>query len=124
MLLRICTLIALLWSVVGQAPSEDESSAILEFHRKLRENVNPTASNMMLIVYSDALENYTLQWTANCSNALPDTKDLPTDIGGFVVYRNYQPPNITIVLTNLAHKVNTTTMHRTIVQGDVMRTNW
>uniref|UniRef100_A0A5K3EHA6 SCP domain-containing protein n=1 Tax=Mesocestoides corti TaxID=53468 RepID=A0A5K3EHA6_MESCO len=49
-MLRLCTPIVLAWSVVGQAPTDEERMTFLEFHRNLREEVQPTASNMMLTV--------------------------------------------------------------------------
>uniref|UniRef100_A0A5K3FUL0 SCP domain-containing protein n=1 Tax=Mesocestoides corti TaxID=53468 RepID=A0A5K3FUL0_MESCO len=66
---------------MAQVPTQHERDVILEYHRKLRENVQPTASNMLLMRYSLELEKLADVWLSYCTPKKPD-------IYSFKQYRN------------------------------------
>uniref|UniRef100_A0A5K3FMU1 SCP domain-containing protein n=2 Tax=Mesocestoides corti TaxID=53468 RepID=A0A5K3FMU1_MESCO len=93
MMLRLCVLIALIWNVKGQNLSQELRDNVTEFHRNLREGVQPNASNMMLVEYSVDLEKYAIQWTANCSISIPDYRKLPKGVQRILEYSYDHVPN-------------------------------
>uniref|UniRef100_A0A5K3FA96 SCP domain-containing protein n=1 Tax=Mesocestoides corti TaxID=53468 RepID=A0A5K3FA96_MESCO len=70
-MLRLICLVALVWWSKAEPLSEDERGRILEVHRKIREEVEPPASNMMLMNYSVELEKMAEKWLRNCTYPLP-----------------------------------------------------
>uniref|UniRef100_A0A5K3FXK2 SCP domain-containing protein n=1 Tax=Mesocestoides corti TaxID=53468 RepID=A0A5K3FXK2_MESCO len=48
---------AFIWLVMAEPPTNKVREEIVEFHTRIRENVNPPASNMQLMNYSLKLEN-------------------------------------------------------------------
>uniref|UniRef100_A0A5K3EHC5 SCP domain-containing protein n=1 Tax=Mesocestoides corti TaxID=53468 RepID=A0A5K3EHC5_MESCO len=102
MMLSLCVLIALIWSVQSQELSQEQRDNIREFHRKLREEVQPSASNMMLVEYSVDLEKYAIQWTVNCSDSLPDHRKLPRDVQNLLEFGNDPLPSPVDILANYA----------------------
>uniref|UniRef100_A0A5K3F7T4 SCP domain-containing protein n=1 Tax=Mesocestoides corti TaxID=53468 RepID=A0A5K3F7T4_MESCO len=64
-------------TVMSQAPSQEERNGILEFHTKAREKVNPTASNMRMMSYSEELEKLAIDWVARCEMKHPDDSQFP-----------------------------------------------
>uniref|UniRef100_A0A5K3FQ07 SCP domain-containing protein n=1 Tax=Mesocestoides corti TaxID=53468 RepID=A0A5K3FQ07_MESCO len=73
MLKLLCVLI-LTWHALAEVPTDEKRKAILECHTKLRENVNPPASNMMLMNYSMEMENLAVNYLADCN---PPTNQEP-----------------------------------------------
>uniref|UniRef100_A0A5K3FBZ1 SCP domain-containing protein n=1 Tax=Mesocestoides corti TaxID=53468 RepID=A0A5K3FBZ1_MESCO len=65
-MLKLLCLLILTWYVLAEVPTDEERKAILECHTKLRENVNPPASNMMLLNYSIEMENLAVKYIADC----------------------------------------------------------
>uniref|UniRef100_A0A5K3FD38 SCP domain-containing protein n=1 Tax=Mesocestoides corti TaxID=53468 RepID=A0A5K3FD38_MESCO len=61
----LCVLI-LTWHVLAEVPTDEERKEILECHTRLREHVNPPASNMMLMNYSIEMENLAVKSLADC----------------------------------------------------------
>uniref|UniRef100_A0A5K3FZW0 P4Hc domain-containing protein n=1 Tax=Mesocestoides corti TaxID=53468 RepID=A0A5K3FZW0_MESCO len=59
-------LLTLLQYATGQNLSQEDRNEILEYHRKLREDVQPTASNMLLLRYSLELEKLPVDWMDYC----------------------------------------------------------
>uniref|UniRef100_A0A5K3FJP4 SCP domain-containing protein n=1 Tax=Mesocestoides corti TaxID=53468 RepID=A0A5K3FJP4_MESCO len=83
-MLKLLPLLILTWHVLADVPTDEERKAIVECHTKLREHVNPPASNMLLMNYSLELENLAVQFFADCqppSNREPfqGTADLLID---------------------------------------------
>uniref|UniRef100_A0A5K3F851 SCP domain-containing protein n=1 Tax=Mesocestoides corti TaxID=53468 RepID=A0A5K3F851_MESCO len=73
-MLKFICLVTLLWWSKAEPLSEEERGRILEVHRKIREEVEPPASNMMLMDYSVELEKMAEKWFLNCS--YPEYKDV------------------------------------------------
>uniref|UniRef100_A0A5K3FD21 SCP domain-containing protein n=1 Tax=Mesocestoides corti TaxID=53468 RepID=A0A5K3FD21_MESCO len=67
-------LLVLVWMVKAAAPSIKEREEIIELLTTVRENVEPPASNMMLINYSFELEATVQKWLKRCGSALPHTR--------------------------------------------------
>uniref|UniRef100_A0A5K3G168 SCP domain-containing protein n=1 Tax=Mesocestoides corti TaxID=53468 RepID=A0A5K3G168_MESCO len=65
-MLKLISVLTLTWHVLAEVPTDEERKAILECHTKLREHVNPPASNMMLMNYSIEMENLAVKYFANC----------------------------------------------------------
>uniref|UniRef100_A0A5K3FE53 SCP domain-containing protein n=1 Tax=Mesocestoides corti TaxID=53468 RepID=A0A5K3FE53_MESCO len=74
-------LFALLACVVTEGPSNEEREAILECHSKLREGVQPPASNMALLTYSSELEKLADEFVKGCNPSFPSSKPQYQDVG-------------------------------------------
>uniref|UniRef100_A0A5K3FW08 SCP domain-containing protein n=1 Tax=Mesocestoides corti TaxID=53468 RepID=A0A5K3FW08_MESCO len=74
---KLVFLLAISWCAVAENNTDQDRASILELHSMARGNVTPSASNMQLLRYSLVLENLAQQWTANCSNKLPNSTLLP-----------------------------------------------
>uniref|UniRef100_A0A5K3FM87 SCP domain-containing protein n=1 Tax=Mesocestoides corti TaxID=53468 RepID=A0A5K3FM87_MESCO len=72
MLKKITCLLALAWCLAAEVPSEDDRKVIAEEHTKIRENVEPTASNMLMMAYSMELEGLADKWANKCTLEKPD----------------------------------------------------
>uniref|UniRef100_A0A5K3FNJ6 SCP domain-containing protein n=1 Tax=Mesocestoides corti TaxID=53468 RepID=A0A5K3FNJ6_MESCO len=72
----ICLVTLVRWSEAGQLSAE-ERAKVLEVHRKIREEVEPPASNMMLMDYSVELEKLAEKWLLNCTYPLPSASVHP-----------------------------------------------
>uniref|UniRef100_A0A5K3FS48 SCP domain-containing protein n=1 Tax=Mesocestoides corti TaxID=53468 RepID=A0A5K3FS48_MESCO len=70
-MLKLICLLSLLWWVEADSPMPEQTKQIVDLLTKIREEVNPTASNMMLMEYSDELENLAKNWLKNCTYPLP-----------------------------------------------------
>ncbi|VDD78458.1 unnamed protein product [Mesocestoides corti] len=66
-----------MWIAGVYATSEEDRNEIEEFHRQMREDVQPTASSMHLISYSVELEQLAEEWLAHRDYRNPDTKIFP-----------------------------------------------
>uniref|UniRef100_A0A5K3FX61 SCP domain-containing protein n=1 Tax=Mesocestoides corti TaxID=53468 RepID=A0A5K3FX61_MESCO len=83
-MLKLLCLLILTWHVLAEVPTDVERKTIVECHTKLREHVNPPASNMMLLNYSIEMENLAVKYIADCrrpANVEPfeGTSDLVID---------------------------------------------
>uniref|UniRef100_A0A5K3FK81 SCP domain-containing protein n=1 Tax=Mesocestoides corti TaxID=53468 RepID=A0A5K3FK81_MESCO len=58
-------------------PTPDERADIVEMFTGIRENVTPTASNMNLLSYSDALESVAANWVSRCALWYPHPSSFP-----------------------------------------------
>uniref|UniRef100_A0A5K3G0B0 Secreted protein n=1 Tax=Mesocestoides corti TaxID=53468 RepID=A0A5K3G0B0_MESCO len=67
----------MVWCVVADTPTEKERTNIAEFFKKLRESVDPPASNMQLMMYSSELEMIAQNVLANCPSGRLDRRSLP-----------------------------------------------
>uniref|UniRef100_A0A5K3G0E3 SCP domain-containing protein n=1 Tax=Mesocestoides corti TaxID=53468 RepID=A0A5K3G0E3_MESCO len=76
-MLRIVSILALTWFVVAEVPSDEERKQIAECHTKLREEVQPTASNMQLMSYSSEMEKLTDEFLASCPGTFPNADRNP-----------------------------------------------
>ncbi|VDM30863.1 unnamed protein product [Hydatigera taeniaeformis] len=72
----ICTLL-LVSLVASEAPTEQERKDLLNFHNNKRATVNPSATNMLEMVYSAELEKLAIDWVAKCKFEHPDTSQYP-----------------------------------------------
>uniref|UniRef100_A0A5K3FXW6 SCP domain-containing protein n=2 Tax=Mesocestoides corti TaxID=53468 RepID=A0A5K3FXW6_MESCO len=77
---KLLCLVSLIWTVAADAPTLDERNRIVQLHTQVRESVEPTASNMMLMSYSTELESLAQQYIVNCSSAPPDPDFLPENV--------------------------------------------
>uniref|UniRef100_A0A5K3FIA1 SCP domain-containing protein n=1 Tax=Mesocestoides corti TaxID=53468 RepID=A0A5K3FIA1_MESCO len=69
----LIVLSAFIWLVTAEPPTDEEREEIVEFHTRIRENVNPPASNMQLMGYSPELENLAKQYAQiGCAGPYPD----------------------------------------------------
>ncbi|XP_064626791.1 cysteine-rich venom protein-like [Lineus longissimus] len=59
------------------ALSATTRQAIVDEHNSLRNGVTPTATNMMKMVYSEALEQLARKWVNKCEDGHPDINNLP-----------------------------------------------
>uniref|UniRef100_A0A5K3F9V4 SCP domain-containing protein n=1 Tax=Mesocestoides corti TaxID=53468 RepID=A0A5K3F9V4_MESCO len=76
MLKFICLVTLACWSK-SEPLTEEERARILEVHRKIREELEPPASNMMLMDYSFELEKSAKKWLMNCTYILPSASPYP-----------------------------------------------
>uniref|UniRef100_A0A5K3G0G1 SCP domain-containing protein n=1 Tax=Mesocestoides corti TaxID=53468 RepID=A0A5K3G0G1_MESCO len=74
-------LFSLLPCVLTKGPSNAEREVILECHRKLREGVQPSASNMELLTYSTELEQLADAFVRRCNPWFPSSKSQYKDVG-------------------------------------------
>ncbi|KAL5102803.1 Cysteine-rich secretory protein LCCL domain-containing 2 [Taenia crassiceps] len=92
--LRKLLVITLIAVVTGQPPTDVERAQILEAHLRLRETVCPPASDMLLMEYSNELEQYADYWASHCRFEHPDTRILPhySDLGqSLAVFGSVKP---------------------------------
>uniref|UniRef100_A0A5K3EFP4 SCP domain-containing protein n=1 Tax=Mesocestoides corti TaxID=53468 RepID=A0A5K3EFP4_MESCO len=61
-MLKLVCITVLLWNVLAEVPSEKEREYIINLHTELREEVNPPASNMLMLSYSNDLEKLADDW--------------------------------------------------------------
>uniref|UniRef100_A0A5K3FQ00 SCP domain-containing protein n=1 Tax=Mesocestoides corti TaxID=53468 RepID=A0A5K3FQ00_MESCO len=73
-MLKLLFLFALICSVVADVPSEEERRVIMECHTKLREGVQPTASNMQLLNYSREMEQLAEKFVNGCNPVFPSSQ--------------------------------------------------
>uniref|UniRef100_A0A5K3F7Y3 SCP domain-containing protein n=1 Tax=Mesocestoides corti TaxID=53468 RepID=A0A5K3F7Y3_MESCO len=69
--LKFICLVTLVWWSEAEQLSDEERARILEVHRKIREEVEPPASNMMLMDYSVELEKLAEIYLLNCAYTFP-----------------------------------------------------
>uniref|UniRef100_A0A5K3FGG2 SCP domain-containing protein n=1 Tax=Mesocestoides corti TaxID=53468 RepID=A0A5K3FGG2_MESCO len=65
-MLKFLSMLILMWRVLAKVPTDEERKTILECHTKLREHVNPPASNMLLLNYSVEMEHLAVKYFADC----------------------------------------------------------
>uniref|UniRef100_A0A5K3FRN8 SCP domain-containing protein n=1 Tax=Mesocestoides corti TaxID=53468 RepID=A0A5K3FRN8_MESCO len=74
---KVLCILALISHVLAQAPTQAERDAILKAHRCVRENVQPTASNMEMMGYSMSLEKLAIDWVQRCLLERPNPNLYP-----------------------------------------------
>uniref|UniRef100_A0A5K3FLA1 SCP domain-containing protein n=1 Tax=Mesocestoides corti TaxID=53468 RepID=A0A5K3FLA1_MESCO len=80
----MCNLIYLLvlsWCVLAKVPSREERITIVECHAKLREEVEPPASNMQLMSYSTKMEKLAQDLFLHCDSGYPEFDPKYQDVG-------------------------------------------
>uniref|UniRef100_A0A5K3FQ50 SCP domain-containing protein n=1 Tax=Mesocestoides corti TaxID=53468 RepID=A0A5K3FQ50_MESCO len=87
-------LLLLLWCAAAQVPLQNELFEIQAYHRKLREDVQPTASNMLLMSYSFELERLAQEWLEHCTLVQPNTTTYPhyNNTASFLIPVNADKP--------------------------------
>uniref|UniRef100_A0A5K3EFN1 SCP domain-containing protein n=1 Tax=Mesocestoides corti TaxID=53468 RepID=A0A5K3EFN1_MESCO len=82
---RSICLVALMLTVAGKALTTEERCKILEYHRKMREDVVPEARNMLLMSYSTELEELAQNWLESCAFTFPYDQPEYHDVAHFVL---------------------------------------
>uniref|UniRef100_A0A5K3FKM8 SCP domain-containing protein n=1 Tax=Mesocestoides corti TaxID=53468 RepID=A0A5K3FKM8_MESCO len=90
--------------VAAEVPTEEERNQITEFHTKLREEVNPPATNMMLMQYSTELEQLTQNLLANCSYRGPEANSTPAGVWPILNVTQVVKPKFIDVLTEFGNQ--------------------
>uniref|UniRef100_A0A5K3G1M2 SCP domain-containing protein n=1 Tax=Mesocestoides corti TaxID=53468 RepID=A0A5K3G1M2_MESCO len=67
----------------AEVPSQPERDKIMEQLTKLREDVEPEATNMNLLSYSKEMERVAETWVTRCEPDYPGSKSLPSSDGGY-----------------------------------------
>uniref|UniRef100_A0A5K3FAF2 SCP domain-containing protein n=1 Tax=Mesocestoides corti TaxID=53468 RepID=A0A5K3FAF2_MESCO len=90
-------LITLLTSAMAQPTSPTDRNSILEFHTEARETVNPTASDMMMMTYSQQMEELAIKWVSRCKFEHPNPTTDPDykGIGQNLALAGTYTPNMT-----------------------------
>uniref|UniRef100_A0A5K3F5T4 SCP domain-containing protein n=1 Tax=Mesocestoides corti TaxID=53468 RepID=A0A5K3F5T4_MESCO len=93
-----CILLAA-WCAIAELPSKKQREEILECHTKQREEVEPAASDMQLMVYSKELEQLAEEFAATCKLPVTYPQRHPKygRIGYVVVVEHTHKPNYTDV---------------------------
>uniref|UniRef100_A0A5K3FUB4 SCP domain-containing protein n=1 Tax=Mesocestoides corti TaxID=53468 RepID=A0A5K3FUB4_MESCO len=82
----ICVLVALLWIVRAQFPTQQEREDLTSILANVREYVKPPASDMMLMNYSFELETMMFNWANRCEVELPNaTADIAYQGTGMIL---------------------------------------
>ncbi|KAL5107637.1 hypothetical protein TcWFU_004350 [Taenia crassiceps] len=76
-LVKAFCLVILLSAAACWEPTDVERAQVLEGHHRVREEVNPTASNMKLLRISRSLEHLAAYWASKCSFRRPNPKEHP-----------------------------------------------
>uniref|UniRef100_A0A5K3G132 SCP domain-containing protein n=1 Tax=Mesocestoides corti TaxID=53468 RepID=A0A5K3G132_MESCO len=79
-MLKLLCLLGLMGAVLSEVPSQEERIAILKCHRRLRKTVQPPASNMQLITYSEEMEDRANKFLAKCPGSTLDSSPVFKDI--------------------------------------------
>uniref|UniRef100_A0A5K3FVV9 SCP domain-containing protein n=1 Tax=Mesocestoides corti TaxID=53468 RepID=A0A5K3FVV9_MESCO len=74
---KFTSLLVFTWCALANMLSDEERRALLECHTKLREGVQPTASNMHLMTYSLDVEKVAEKFVETC----PNSQDVPQSDG-------------------------------------------
>uniref|UniRef100_A0A5K3EMA2 SCP domain-containing protein n=3 Tax=Mesocestoides corti TaxID=53468 RepID=A0A5K3EMA2_MESCO len=82
---KLICLLALIVHVFAEVPSEEERRTLEECHSKLRESVDPPASNMHLIKYTLQMEKLAEELFTYCASGVPESDPKYQHIGGAVV---------------------------------------
>uniref|UniRef100_A0A5K3FU35 SCP domain-containing protein n=1 Tax=Mesocestoides corti TaxID=53468 RepID=A0A5K3FU35_MESCO len=69
---KLFSLLAMIWLSTAQPPTNEERKTINDYHLELRENVSPTATNMLLMNYSVELEESVRKWISRCELEEPN----------------------------------------------------
>uniref|UniRef100_A0A5K3FLV7 SCP domain-containing protein n=1 Tax=Mesocestoides corti TaxID=53468 RepID=A0A5K3FLV7_MESCO len=80
-MLSLIYLLALSWHAFAKVPTNEERETIIKCHRKLREEVEPPASNMQLISYSEEMETLVVDLFRYCDRIFPQFDRRYNDVG-------------------------------------------
>uniref|UniRef100_A0A5K3FIJ5 SCP domain-containing protein n=1 Tax=Mesocestoides corti TaxID=53468 RepID=A0A5K3FIJ5_MESCO len=97
----VLCLLALLWSVAADVPTDEERNTIMKLLTEIRGSVEPPASNMMFLDYSFQVESIVLKWITNCSYLPPLPEDLPSNVSDISVFNEGPKPTYEYVITQL-----------------------
>uniref|UniRef100_A0A5K3EHB0 SCP domain-containing protein n=1 Tax=Mesocestoides corti TaxID=53468 RepID=A0A5K3EHB0_MESCO len=83
MMRKLICITVLFLNALAEVPSQQEREYIMKLHSELREEVDPPASNMLMLSYSSELEKLAGSWMATCNPTIPDTTQHPeyNDLG-------------------------------------------
>uniref|UniRef100_A0A5K3FTA8 Uncharacterized protein n=1 Tax=Mesocestoides corti TaxID=53468 RepID=A0A5K3FTA8_MESCO len=93
-MLRVVLILALTWFVVAEVPSDEERKQIVECHTKLREEVQPTAGNMQLMVRSCEDSTKQCLMLIGCNCRMPTSTDILFYCLNFCLFRAIHPPTL------------------------------
>uniref|UniRef100_A0A5K3F0Y1 SCP domain-containing protein n=1 Tax=Mesocestoides corti TaxID=53468 RepID=A0A5K3F0Y1_MESCO len=90
---RITCVLAVIWQAFAEFPSQNERYEIIANLTKLREDVQPEASNMNLLSYSEKLGRVAYKWVSRCIPDYPsDFKYQEFDGIGFIFSKYFGQP--------------------------------
>ncbi|VDD78380.1 unnamed protein product [Mesocestoides corti] len=105
--------------VFGDVPTANESAELLENLTRIRENVRPQASDMMLLNYSTEMENVANKWVSQCKDEYPFYEDYPEyNETGFILVTSNHSPKFTEAFTNVEKQVSLYKYIKDICIGD------
>uniref|UniRef100_A0A5K3EZ44 SCP domain-containing protein n=1 Tax=Mesocestoides corti TaxID=53468 RepID=A0A5K3EZ44_MESCO len=94
---KLISLLSVLWLGSVQCLTTDERDAALQYLTQLRENVQPPASNMMLLNYSVELEQMAERYLSRCLGKYPDPS-VDTEFNGTaMMIKTYSPHKPTVL---------------------------
>uniref|UniRef100_A0A5K3FYF1 SCP domain-containing protein n=1 Tax=Mesocestoides corti TaxID=53468 RepID=A0A5K3FYF1_MESCO len=118
-MLKILCLLAMSVHVFGDVPTANESAELLENLTRIRENVRPQASDMMLLNYSTEMENVANKWVSQCKDEYPFYEDYPEyNETGFILVTSNHSPKFTEAFTNVEKQVSLYKYIKDICIGD------
>uniref|UniRef100_A0A5K3EGR2 SCP domain-containing protein n=1 Tax=Mesocestoides corti TaxID=53468 RepID=A0A5K3EGR2_MESCO len=85
-MIKVICILILFSNVLAEAPSEQEKKDIMELHAEIREQIDPPASNMLMLSYSSELEKLADALAATCKPISPDSERQPEYKGVGHVY--------------------------------------
>uniref|UniRef100_A0A5K3FKW8 SCP domain-containing protein n=2 Tax=Mesocestoides corti TaxID=53468 RepID=A0A5K3FKW8_MESCO len=98
---QLIAISAFIWLVMAGPPTDEEREEIVEFHTRIRENVNPPASKMQLMMYSIGLENLAKQFAQmRCAGTQPDPS-IHTQFQGCGIFTSFDNQEDQTIVGNL-----------------------
>ncbi|VDO04000.1 unnamed protein product [Rodentolepis nana] len=88
---------------LSEEPSWAERAELLEFHKKIRENVRPTAADMRVLSYSYDMQQEAENWVRKCTKEFPEPNKDPKyfqTVATMPISTNAKPPTV-MEMTNM-----------------------
>uniref|UniRef100_A0A5K3F0U3 SCP domain-containing protein n=2 Tax=Mesocestoides corti TaxID=53468 RepID=A0A5K3F0U3_MESCO len=118
-MLRILCVLAIIVHVFGDVPTANESAELLENLTRIRENVRPQASDMMLLNYSKEMENVAEECVSRCKDEYPFYEDYPQyNETGFILVTSNHSPEFTEAFINVGRQASLYKYIKNICIGD------